>query len=320
MTSLDVQSHSQRKAVFAADIGGSFIRMGKSDEYGQMTRVGSAPTPVDDWPAFADALAKLLESAGHLDVLAISIAGVVDPASGVAFSANIPCINGRHLADDLASRLGRAVVVANDADCLALAEAFEGSAAGHDVVFCAVLGTGVGGGLIVNGQIVRGCGGIAGEWGHGPIISTEVELEDGSETVRVPRLACGCGQSGCVDTIGGARGIERLHALMTGEEQDSYAILGGWEAGDLACRRTVLTYLPLVAGPLAVVVNVTGASIIPVGGGLANVESLVQALDRAVRRRILRKRSAPIVVPGKCRRDGGMIGAAILARQSEAKR
>jgi N-acetylglucosamine kinase len=320
MTSSDVQSHSQRRTVFAADIGGSFIRMGKSEGYGQMTRVGSAPTPVDDWPAFVDTLAKLLGNAGHLDALAISIAGVVDPASGVAFSANIPCINGRHLADDLASRLGRTVVVANDADCLALAEAVEGSGAGHDVVFCAVLGTGVGGGLIVNGQIVRGCGGIAGEWGHGPIISTEVELEDGSETLHVPRLACGCGQSGCVDTIGGARGIERLHALITCEDKDSYAILGGWEAGERSCRRTVLAYLPLVAGPLAVVVNVTGASIIPVGGGLANVESLIQALDSAVRRRVLRKSSSPIVVPGKCRQDGGMIGAAIFARQAGEKR
>jgi N-acetylglucosamine kinase len=142
--------------------------------------------------------------------------------------------------------------------------------------------------------LVTGAGGYAGEWGHGPVIQS-------------PAFACGCGQTGCVDTIGGARGLERLHHHLTGETATSVEILHRWHAGEAA---TVDLWLDLVSGPLAMVVNVIGADIVPVGGGLANDARLIAALDVAVRARILRVMDRPLVVVAQVSVDAGLVGAA----------
>jgi N-acetylglucosamine kinase len=305
--------------LYAADIGGSFMRLAACAPDGTLTLLAKQPTPAHDWTQFADALGALLEAHADLDTpdhrapLALSIAGLIDPLDGVAFSANLPCITGRALANELSAQLGRPVCAANDADCLALAEAMSGAGAGHRVVFAAVLGTGVGGGLVADGRLIRGAGGVTGEWGHGPIVNTRCVIE--GETLDVPRFACGCGQTGCVDTIGGARGIERLHAHLHGVREDSHAILVAWSRGDAAATRTLDVWRELVADPLAAVVNVTGASVVTVGGGLASAEALIERLDLAVRARVLHRREEPLVVPGRYRDEGGLIGAAWLARQ-----
>lgn len=302
--------------VFAADVGGSFIRLARSAAPGNIELLVTLPTPVNSWDEFCDALdgAFRKHSSGHSGSLALSIAGVVDPDTTTALSANIPCITGHRLSLELGERLQRQVIAANDADCLALAEAIEGAGKGHEIVFCAVLGTGVGGGLIVDGRLVRGRGGLTGEWGHGPILNTSVEID--GKIVTVPRFSCGCGQSGCVDTIGGARGIERLHRFLNAVDATSRTIIQDWLAGCQKAERTVSAYLQLVADPLAAVVNITGTSIIPVGGGLATASELISAIDEAVRGRILRKTEQPIVVPGVLGSDGGLVGAAILGRQA----
>lgn len=319
----DTVTSPNESTIYAADIGGSFMRLAACAPDGSLTPLAKQPTPAHDWTQFADALAAMLAAHAHLDTehqrapLALSIAGLIDPLDGVAFSANLPCITGRALASELAVQLNRAVYAANDADCLALAEAISGAGAGHRVVFCAVLGTGVGGGLVADGRLIRGAGGVTGEWGHGPIVSTQCVID--GETLEVPRFACGCGQTGCVDTIGGARGIERLHAHLSGDTQDSHSILAAWRQGDAAATRTLAVWCELVADPLAAVVNVTGASVVTVGGGLASAGALIERLDLAVRARVLLKRDKrdnPLVVPGRYRDEGGLSGAAWLARQS----
>jgi N-acetylglucosamine kinase len=304
-------------SVFAADVGGSFIRLAFSPKAGELVSLDKVTTPVDDWSGFVQALKTLLNKHGgdNQAPLALSIAGLIDPADGRAFSANIPCINGHVLDQELEQHLGRRIVAVNDADSLALAEAGEGAGAGHRVVFCAVLGTGVGGGLVNEGRLIRGAGGITGEWGHGPILNTMLELKGEANPLYIPRFSCGCGQKGCVDTIGGARGIERLHRYLHNEESDSRTIVTGWEQGAEKPKRTIEVYLQLMADPLAAVINITGASIVPVGGGLTSAEKLIQALDQAVRARILRRIEQPVVVPGRFRSEGGLIGAAISARQ-----
>ena len=305
----------QDRPVFAADIGGSFIKFAFSAREGAIEQLDAVPTPTRDWPQFVAALRNLLDKypRGEGVPLALSIAGLVDPANGEAFAANIPAIIGHRLEQELREALDRPVFAANDADCLALAEALEGAGAGHAIAFCAILGTGVGGGLVIDGKLVRGAGGITGEWGHGPIVNTTLAL-DGRQ-IHLPRFACGCGQQGCVDTIGGARGLERLHQFFHQAEPDSRAILDLWQAGDAAAAQTVSAYLQLVADPLAAVVNVTGTSIIPVGGGLGSAHALIAALDQAVRQRILRRTDQALVVPGHFSHEGGLIGAAILGRQ-----
>lgn len=298
------------------DIGGSAIKAARAVAPSDLTVLGSRPTPLHDFEAFAGVLAMMIEEADLPEgaPAALSITGVVDPASGRIKVANIPCIDGRTLADDLAARLARPITVANDADCFALAEAIEGAGAAHRVVFGAILGTGVGGGLVIEGRLLQGAGGFAGEWGHGPIAANRA----GTPPVEVPRFPCGCGQTGCVDTVGGARGLERLHRHLHGEDRTSREITDSWIAGDAAAARTIDVWTDLVADPLALVVNIVGADVVPVGGGLSNVRPLVERLDAAVRARILRRTQASLVVPAGCRHEPGLIGAAILALREDA--
>jgi N-acetylglucosamine kinase len=313
-----IGSAGPAKPVFCVDIGGSFMKFAVSPAPGALVPLEKVATPAANWNDLAASLATLIErnaQAGDAaSPLALSIAGLIDPRTGVATSANIPCITGRRISDELSGILGRPVLAANDADCLTLAEANEGVGRGHVVVFCAIMGTGIGGGLAIDGRLVRGAGGVTGEWGHGPILNTTVEID--GKTLHIPRFSCGCGQSGCVDTIGGARGIERLHHFLHGCEETSYRILEDWQADEAKAARTVAVYLELIADPLALSVNVTGASIVPVGGGLASVTPLIDALDRAVRKRILNRFNHPLVTPALRQEDGGLVGAAVLGHQS----
>lgn len=165
-------------------------------------------------------------------------------------------------------------------------------------MFGIILGSGVGGGLVLDGRLVTGAGGFAGEWGHGPVI-------------QAPRFACACGQVGCLDTVGGARGVERLHRHLGGGVLGAEAIVAGWQEGVGAEVATVALWLDLVSGPLAMVLNVVGASVVPVGGGLANAPALIAALDKAVRARVLRASTGPLLVVAQVSADAGLVGAAV---------
>ncbi|MDB5613274.1 MAG: N-acetylglucosamine kinase [Devosia sp.] len=292
------------------DIGGSAIKAAIASGPETLQTIGRVATPLQDFEAFAEAIAQLVEAGGAPAgaPVAISITGVIDPHSGIATVANIAAIDGRNLARDLGEFLVRPVLVANDADCFVLAEAHAGAGRGHRVVFGAILGTGVGGGMVVDGKLHRGAGGWAGEWGHGTIVATQV----GVRPFELAHFPCGCGRMGCLDTVGGARGIEKLHKTLHGAELGSLAIIGLWTAGDAAAAKTVDLYIELVAQPLALVANIVGPDIIPVGGGLGNSAPLVARLDAAVRQRILRKTDRPLVVPAQLTVGAGLIGAANL--------
>lgn len=295
--------------IVSFDIGGTAIKGGIARSETDITPLARRPTPKDDFDEFVAALrAVITDAGGRPDGLSFSIAGVVDPDTQALICANIPCIHGRRLAAELEAELGYPVLIANDADCFAMAEAMSGAGRGHRIVLGAILGTGVGGGLVADGRLVNAAGGFAGEWGHGPIIASFA----GNPPVAIPAYPCGCGQKGCVDTVGGARGVERLHNTLHGLEFSSEEIIGQWLAGDANAARTIEVLVDLVASPLALTINITGATIVPVGGGLSNVEPLLERLDAAVRTRILRKFDRPLVVPSQCKVEPGLIGAALL--------
>ena len=294
------------------DIGGSAIKCAVATADGEIGELQRVPTPAHDFTAFTAAMQALIAAGGPSRGVAISIAGVVDPASGRIKCANIPCIDGRRLAADLSAALGLPVWIINDADSFALAEAQAGAGRGHANVFGLILGTGVGGGLVIGGRLIGGPGGFAGEWGHGPVVAPFSVQLPGGPPQSIPRFPCGCGQAGCLDTVGGARGLERLHEALHQRRQDSREIIAAWQAGDAAAERTIGCYIALLSGPLAMLVNTIGASILPVGGGLANSAPLIARLDQAVRAAILRKTDAPIIVPGLSGAEPGLIGAAWL--------
>ncbi|MBS3981193.1 MAG: ROK family protein [Rhodobacteraceae bacterium] len=281
--------------ILAFDIGGSRIRAAVWD--GALRPLGEVATPLGDAAAFTAAIAGFV--ARGVTGIAISIAGVVDPATGVGKVANIPAIDGLALGPQLQAATGLPVLVLNDADCFALAEAGHGAGRGHRSVFGVILGSGVGGGLVIEGRVLTGAGGYAGEWGHGPVIRGEFAFQ------------CGCGQVGCVDTVGGARGLERLHRKRTAELLGAEAIIAAWMAGEAEAGETMSIWRDLVAGPLAMVLNVIGADVVPVGGGLSRAPGLVRYLDEAVRVRMLRRTKGPLLLPAECGADAGLLGAAM---------
>ncbi|MBW9054048.1 ROK family protein [Rhizobium mesosinicum] len=301
--------------IISFDIGGSAIKGGIGRSESDIVPLGRRPTPKDDFPAFVETLKSFIAEAGEQPSrIALSIAGVVDPDTQRLIVANIPCLHDRNLAADLEAELALPVLVANDADCFTVAEAELGAGRGHRIVFGAILGTGVGGGIVSDGRLINASGGFAGEWGHGPIIASQA----GSPPVAIPAYVCGCGQKGCVDTVGGARGVERLHKTLHDLDFSSEEIIADWQSGEEKANRTIDVYVDLVASPLALAINITGATIVPVGGGLSNAEPLLAELDQAVRARILRKFDRPLVVRSECRIEPGLIGAALLGLKAEA--
>ncbi len=295
--------------ILCFDIGGSAIKGAITHSPERIFPLPLRETPLTEFRRFVETMESIIDEAGGIpDGIAISITGVIDPQTARIKCANIPCIDGRELAVELESALHVPVVIANDADCFALAEAGIGAGRGHRIVFGAILGTGVGGGLVVDGRLINADGGFAGEWGHGPVAAREA----GNPPVAIPAFDCGCGQRGCVDTIGGARGLERLHAALHGDALASQQIIDAWQRRDAEAARTVDVYVDLVSSPLALVINITGATIVPVGGGLSNSQALIAEIDRTVRQRILRRFDRPLVVRGECRLEPGLIGAALL--------
>jgi N-acetylglucosamine kinase len=292
------------------DIGGSFIRHGRLREDGTVAEIGRVPTPGKDWHAFVDAVADGAGSGS--DPISISLAGAYDERTGYADVANIPCLHKRLVVQDLNSALRRPVVVTNDANAFALAEAIDGTGKGKSVVFEIILGSGVGGGLAVNGELVNGFGGMAGEWGHGPIMDPTA----GGQLSGIEHYACGCGQVGCIDAMCSARGMERIHFSLHGTKLSSKEITQAWRANDPAGSETVEAYSTLLSRALSVLVNTLGPDVIPASGGLSNDSKLLNLVDRKTRSLVLANYPTPLVVKGQFSENGGLHGAGIVARKS----
>ena len=247
-----------------------------------------------------DSVAALSRDGGfatsELGSVGVGIPGLVEPGTGRVLHA----VNLGVESLDISARAGGVlkvpIAVENDVKAAALgAAALRGDGASMAYLN---LGTGVAAGIVADGRIWRGMHGTAGEVGH--------------LSVDPAGRLCGCGQRGCVDTVGGARGMERLHQHLGHGTANSYDIIEKWQSGDANASRTIDCYMEIVAPPLALVVNVVGANIVPVGGGLGRSVALIERLDREVRDRILRKTDRPLVVPARSDIDSGLIGAAIL--------
>lgn len=292
------------------DIGGSYIRYAYPADTGPVLEAGRVPTPLSDWPDFVEALRQCLPPTPGPAV--ISLAGAFDAKTGIADVANIPCLHGRRVAAELRKALGIPVEIINDADAFALAEAVDGIGAGKDMVFAVILGSGVGGGLVHKGELVTGRGGIAGEWGHGPI----VDASAGGLYPNIPHLKCGCGQTGCLDAYGSARGMEKLHAALHGAQLSSLEITSAWHQGDPEASVTIEVFATLLSRALAMVVNLLSPDVIPVSGGLSADTRLLAEIDRKTRSLTLADYDTPLPVRGAFAKTGGLQGAGIQARRS----
>ncbi len=251
------------------DLGGSKIEAAAFDGPVALWRK-RIPTPVGDYRATLAAIAGLvreLESAlGRSGSVGVGIPGTESALSGLIKNANSTCLIGQPLREDLQALLQRPVRLANDANCFALSEAVDGAGAGAEVVFGVILGTGVGGGIVVHGQVIAGANSIAGEWGHNPLPSpTAADRSD---------PACYCGRSGCIETWLSGPGMARDHLAVTGEPLAPEAIAGRAADGDAACEATLQRYEERLARALSVVINILDPQVIVLGGGLSNLDRL----------------------------------------------
>ena len=254
------------RARIGVDLGGTKIEAIALDDRGREVFRERIATPRGDYDRTIEAIALLIDhaeaAAGPCSV-GIGMPGVISPATGLVKNANSTWLNGRPLAADLDARLRRPVRLANDANCFALSEATDGAAAGMPVVFGAIIGTGVGGGLVTHGRIVVGANAIGGEWGHNPL-----PWPEGDE---VPGPACYCGRRGCIETFLSGPGLARDHETVTGRRASPEDIVAAGERGDPAAHATLTRYEHRLARGLASIINVLDPDVIVLGGGMSNV-------------------------------------------------
>ena len=258
------------------DLGGTKIEAVALSPAGDVRFRRRVPTPQGDYAGTLRVVVGLVEDAeratGEHGTVGIGVPGIPSPATGLMKNANSTCLIGRPLTTDLETALGRPVRVANDANCFALSEATDGAGAGARVVFGVILGTGVGGGIVVEGRVLVGPNGVAGEWGHNP-------LPWPADDER-PGPPCYCGKRGCIETFLSGPGIALDHATTVGESLDPPEIVRRADRGDATARATLGRHADRTARTLATVVNVLDPDVIVLGGGLSNLAHLYDEIPR----------------------------------------
>jgi fructokinase len=290
------------------DLGGTKIEGIAIDEQGVERQRFRIPTPRGDYAAIVQAVASLvgdIEAAqGQNATVGVGIPGAVSPATGLVKNANSVELIGHPLDRDLSQALGREVRVANDANCLALSEATDGAGAGGSVVFGVILGTGVGGGIVVDGRVLVGPHAIAGEWGHNPLPWPRDDERPGP--------LCYCGRAGCNETFLAGPSLSRDHRQHAGQDLEAPEIAANAETGDAQARATMARYEDRMARALAVVINVLDPDVIVLGGGVSNIERLYREVPRLLPRYVFSDTVSSPIVKAKHGDSSGVRGAAWL--------
>ena len=264
------------------DFGGTKIETAALDAGGRVLARLRRPNPRAYEAALA-AVRELVEAAeadagARPGPVGVAMPGSLSPRTGLVRNANSTWLNDRPFLQDLERTLGRPVRVANDANCLALSEATDGAAAGRRVVFAMILGTGCGGGLAVDGRVIEGRGGVAGEIGHTPLPWPTPQ--------EVPGPACWCGLNGCLETYVSGTGLERDHPPRGGRRLSAAEIVQAARRGEPEAAASLDRYVDRLARALAVVVDLIDPDAVVLGGGMSNVEELYERLPAAIEPRV----------------------------------
>ena len=256
------------------DVGGSKLEAIALDAQGVERWRRRVPTPRGDYAATIEAIRMLVAAAEAELGLSGASVGLGTPGTatpeGLIKNANSTCLNGRPLQRDLESALRRPVRLANDADCLALSEATDGAGAGAAVVFAVILGTGVGAGIAVEGRVLQGPNGLAGEWGHNPLPWPRDDERPGPP--------CYCGRHGCIETWLSGPGLAAELATAGGAPGDARAIAAAASAGDAACGAALARHAERLGRALATVINLLDPDVIVLAGGLSRLPGLAERL------------------------------------------
>lgn len=260
-------------ARIGVDLGGTKIEAILIGDNGTVEARLRVATPRFDYEGTVSVVATLVEkldrAAGRVCAVGAGTPGAIDPSTGRMKNCNSTWLNGQPLLGDLIRRLGERVRIANDANCFALSESVDGAARGVRTLFGVILGTGVGGGIVVDGQLLRGANGIAGEWGHTPLpyLRSDVDQQESSLEDR----RCYCGRLNCVETFLSGPGLAATHAALWGEAREPRDIAA---AADTNSERTLQIYFRQLARSLAQVINIIDPDVVVLGGGVSEIDAL----------------------------------------------
>jgi fructokinase len=297
------------------DLGGTKIETLALDEQGVARGGFRRASPREDYQATLTTIAEMVaeterRAGGGPGLVGVGMPGTISPATGLVKNANSTWLNGRPFHEDLARALGRPLRLANDANCFAISEATDGAGAGAAIVFGVILGTGVGGGIVIGGQLLGGADGIAGEWGHNPLPWPRDDERPGP--------GCYCGRAGCIETWLSGPGLSRDHAAHGGEEMAAVDIVAAAAAGTAAAEASLARYEERLGRALAHVVNILDPHAIVLGGGMSKIARLYDRLPGLLAPYVFSDRVATRILAPRHGDASGVRGAAWLWRPEEA--
>lgn len=301
------------------DLGGSKMEVVALGDDGRELLRDRVATPRGDYLATVRAVAGLVEAAeqqvGARGTVGVGIPGAESRRTGLIKNANSTCLIGRALKRDLENLLKREIRIANDANCFALSEASDGAAAGAPVVFGVILGTGVGGGIVVDGKVLTGANAIAGEWGHNRLPpDPALGRPGGGSPAAEP--TCYCGRQGCIELYLSGPGLAADHLRSLGDpagaDLQAIDIAARAAAGDAACDATLQRYEARLARALAQVINILDPDVIVLGGGLSNIDRLYDKVPRLWSEHVFSDHVATRLVKHRHGDSSGVRGAAWL--------
>jgi fructokinase len=317
------------------DLGGTKIEIIALDAAGNEMLRRRVPTPQTDYEATVEAVANLVRQAetdlGITGTVGIGTPGALSLASGLMKNCNSTCLIGHPFQQDIETALGREIRLTNDANCFALSEASDGAAAGANVVFGVILGTGVGGGIVAHGRILDGPNRIAGEWGHNPLpyfqfAHAQADHEEtGAHPATGERIVhpwpserefngpqCYCGKKGCIEAYLSGPALTADHVRYGGEDLPAYEIAQLANAGYGPCSKTLARYEERLARALASIINILDPDVIVLGGGLSNIQRLYENVPKLWPRYVFSDRVDTVLVPPRHGDSSGVRGAAWL--------
>ena len=290
------------------DLGGTKIEVVALDRDGRELRRTRVPTPAHSYAAIVACIRDLVlateQALGAHASVGVGTPGALSPVTGLLRNSNTECLNGKPLDSDLSHALAREVRIANDANCFALSEAVDGAGAGAEVVFGVILGTGVGGGVIVSGRALRGRNAIAGEWGHNPLPWPARD--------ETPGPACYCGKHGCIETFVSGPGLARDYERACGRTSSAEQIASAAAHGEADARAALDRYCDRLARSLATVINVLDPDVVVLGGGLSRIDALERGLPGRLAAYVFSDRVDTRVLRAVHGDSGGVRGAAWL--------
>jgi fructokinase len=289
------------------DLGGTKIEAIAIDGTNEVLR-RRVSAPRGDYAATVTAVRDLVAAIEHelgaTCTVGIGIPGAVSAVTGLIKNAHSTWLIGQQLDRDLERALGRRIRVANDANCFALSEATDGAAQGAHTVFGVILGTGTGGGVVVNGRVLEGRHRIAGEWGHNPL--------PWPEDAERPGPACYCGRRGCIETFLSGPGLSITYTAITGERAEAAEIAALADAGDVGASKALAVYETQLARALASIINVLDPDVIVLGGGVSNISRLYTRVPSLLKPFVFSDSADTPIVAARHGDSSGVRGAAWL--------